>query len=121
MGFSMDFPFFNIYKPSILLWPSQGPFPEVMGGRVLAEHISERMVVTAGGVRMPRAPRRLSTATREIDLALGKVFFNGIENILYHVYIHIMYIYIYYIYICIIMYIYICIIMYIYIYISYHV
>ena len=24
-----------------------------MGGRVLAEHISERMVVTAGGVRMP--------------------------------------------------------------------
>ena len=69
-----------------------------MGGRVLAEHISERMVVTAGGVRMPRAPRRLSTATREIDLALGKVFFNGIENILYHVYIHIMYIYILYMY-----------------------
>ena len=79
---------------------------------MLAEHISERMVVTAGGVQMPRAPRRLSTATREIDLALRKVFFNGIENILYHVYIHIMYIYIYYI--CIIMYIYICIIIYIY-------
>ena len=101
----MDFPFFNIYKPSILLWPSQGPFPEVMGGRVLAEHISERMVVTAGGVRMPRAPRRLSTATREIDLALGKVFFQwDREYLISCIYTYNNYVYIY---ICIIMYIYI--------------
>ena len=83
----MDFPFFNIYKPSIFCGPHfQGPgcHKEVMGGRVLAEHISERMVVTAGGVRMPRGAQGAQGA-QETQVALGKVFFNGIENILYHV------------------------------------